>query len=582
MINSGLLRARMLTKLTIRNFKLFSHVEIELGNNVVFVGPNNSGKTSALQALALWDAGLKKWIEKRSGKAAPAKRPGVTINRRDLLASPIPQMNLLWLNTHTRDVRRENGKQDTQNVFIEISVEGIHDGQAWDFGLAFDYANPESFYCKPLGTRSGEAPKDVPAGAASVHLAYLPPMSGLSANETRIDPGAINVRLGEGRTAEVLRNLCHQIGEHDESWQRVTAEIYRLFGVKLDKPIYVKERGEIEMSYVDRSSVRLDLSSSGRGLQQTLLLLAHLVLNPGSVLLLDEPDAHLEALRQRQSYQLLSDVAREFHSQIIAASHSEVVLNEAAQRDVVIAFLGKPHRIDNRGAQLRKSLLEIGFDDYYQAEHRGWVLYLEGSTDLAILQTFAHALNHPSKDVLDRPFVIYVGNDSKQARHHFHGLREAKPDLAGVALFDRGDLFQDGEPLVTYMWKRREIENYLCSSDALIAWARDAEFADGKPLFGAAYASDMEKSIAAIAQSLETLGKPSPWSADLKVSDEFLTPLFKAFFRSISLYNLMEKSNFHVLARYVPVEQIDPEVTSVLDLILETSRRAVPVSGPSA
>ena len=39
----------MLTRLVIRNFKLFDKVEIELGERVVFVGPNNSGKTSALQ-----------------------------------------------------------------------------------------------------------------------------------------------------------------------------------------------------------------------------------------------------------------------------------------------------------------------------------------------------------------------------------------------------------------------------------------------------------------------------------------------------------------------------------------------------
>lgn len=49
----------MLTKLTIRNFKLFTDVEIELGERVIFIGPNNSGKTSALQALALWDIGVK-------------------------------------------------------------------------------------------------------------------------------------------------------------------------------------------------------------------------------------------------------------------------------------------------------------------------------------------------------------------------------------------------------------------------------------------------------------------------------------------------------------------------------------------
>ena len=47
----------MLTKLTIRNFKRFDEVEIELGGPVVFIGPNKSGKTSAMQALALWDIG---------------------------------------------------------------------------------------------------------------------------------------------------------------------------------------------------------------------------------------------------------------------------------------------------------------------------------------------------------------------------------------------------------------------------------------------------------------------------------------------------------------------------------------------
>jgi len=45
----------MITQLTIRNFKRFEKAEIELGAPVAFVGPNNSGKTTALQALALSD-----------------------------------------------------------------------------------------------------------------------------------------------------------------------------------------------------------------------------------------------------------------------------------------------------------------------------------------------------------------------------------------------------------------------------------------------------------------------------------------------------------------------------------------------
>ena len=74
----------MLMKLTVRNFKLFDQVEIELSERVVFVGPNNSGKTSVLQALALWNAGVRRWVEKR-GAGVPKERAGVTLNRRDLI-----------------------------------------------------------------------------------------------------------------------------------------------------------------------------------------------------------------------------------------------------------------------------------------------------------------------------------------------------------------------------------------------------------------------------------------------------------------------------------------------------------------
>jgi hypothetical protein len=82
----------MITRFRIRNFKRLEKAELELGNTAVFIGPNNSGKTTALQAMALWDVGWKRWAEKR-GKRAPGKRPGVTINRRDLSAIPIPRQH---------------------------------------------------------------------------------------------------------------------------------------------------------------------------------------------------------------------------------------------------------------------------------------------------------------------------------------------------------------------------------------------------------------------------------------------------------------------------------------------------------
>lgn len=570
----------MLTKLRIRNFKLFEDVEIELGERVVFVGPNNSGKTSALQALALWNAGVRRWVEKRGSGNIPKERAGVTLNRRDLIALPVPTANLLWRDLHVREGYREEGKTKTRNILVEIDVDGVDEGQTWTTGLEFDYANEESFYCRSRLGNDGQR-LEVPAAAAEVRLAYLPPMSGLAANETRLDEGAIQVRLGEGRTAEVLRNLCWQaLQRGGDAWPRIVDRMRRLFGIELDEPRYVRERGEIVMTFRTARGIRLDLSASGRGQQQTLLLLAHMSANPGAVLLLDEPDAHLEVLRQRQIYEVLTRTAAETGSQIIAASHSEVILNEAADRDIVVAFVGRPHRIDDRGSQVLKSLKEIGFEHYLQAEETGWVLYLEGSTDLAILRGLAEVLDHPAKDALARPFVHYVANQPGQARHHFYGLREAKADVRGIAVYDRLRVALNEDPnLVQISWQRREIENYLCQRETLLAWAQAMGGQQHGELFGTMWRQTMEDAITEITQALAALGKGDPWGADIKASDEFLEPLFRKFFEKLALPNLMAKTDYHTLVPFVPVGQIDPEVREKLDRIVEVASAARPARG---
>ena len=594
----------MLTRLRLRNFKQFEELDIELGDTVVFIGPNNSGKTSALQALTLWSIGLRRWLEKRkepvrASKSDTAKgvnegerRKGVTINRRDVLSVPVPNAILLWKDLRVRDVLRQP-RVVTRNVRIEIIVDGVDQGNVWTCGFEFDYANDESFYCRPLRLDDkGEQWMPIPDQARSIRLAFLPPMSGLAANELRLDPGAINVRLGEGRTAEVLRNLCFQVSEQTQQgagWAGVKEQIRDLFGIELMRPSYLHERGEITMSYRSAAGTMLDISAAGRGLQQTLLILAHLAVNFGSVLLLDEPDAHLEILRQRQIYQVLTEAARRSQCQILAASHSEIILNEAAGRDMVIAFLGQPHRINDRGSQLLKSLRDYGFDHYYQAEQTGWVLYLEGSTDLAILSVFADLLQHPARDVLKRPFVHYVMNQPKAAREHFHALREAKSDLKGIALFDLlTSPLLENPALSEVMWSKREIENYFCTRDVLRAWANKVgrQIADPSDssdhrqsdaqgtLFAFRCVQLMDSKISELEGALKSLRKGSPWDGVLKVTDEFLDPLFEAFFAELKQPNLMRKTNYHQLAYFLQPDAIDPEIRSVLDKIVEVAAQA--------
>lgn len=585
----------MLTKLVIRNFKQFEDVEIPLSSPVVFIGPNNSGKTTALQALALWELGLRRWREKRTG-GAPEKRPGVTINRRDLLMVPAPDAKQIWRKLHVRDVQKLNGTQSTKNVRIDILVGGNTNGGDWECGLEFDFANDESFICRPLRTSEEGQPSRmaVPEQAGDVQIAFLPPMSGLASNETRLYNGAINVRLGEGRTAEVLRNLCYDLWLKEQfeapfiGWTKLVTQMRELFGVTIDPPELLPERGEIQMSYRDRHGIQLDLSGSGRGLQQTLLLLAYLALHPKSVLLLDEPDAHLEILRQRDLYLKLREAARESGSQLIVASHSEEVLNQAARLDEgsVVAFLGKPHRIpENRTALVRSALNSVRYDQYYLAEQAGWVLYLENHTDLSILRAFAEKLNHPALEALRSPFLVPIGNVMRQAREHFHSLREAKPDLVAFLVVDH----DAGEPqqipgLTEKKWQRREIENYICQPETLEGFARGlgVQMALG-PLLEEV---SVEQAVQAMQESLRDRLSPAalrdrndPFWMEIKATDQFLDLLFPDFYRRLGLYMDLRKADYYRLVPHVPAALVAEEIVAALDGIDRVAAQARPATG---
>jgi len=120
------------------------------------------------------------------------------------------------------------------------------------------------------------------------------------------------------------------------------------------------------------------------------------------------------------------------------------------------------------------------------------------------------------------------------------------------------------------MWQRREIENYLCQENVLLAYARDdhAKIEHREQI--------MHETIAEVAMALKTLGKPDPWSADIKASDDFLKPLFNRYFEKLGLQNFMYKTNYHVLARLVPKEKIDHEIIEKLDSIVAVAETATP------
>jgi len=85
--------------------------------------------------------------------------------------------------------------------------------------------------------------------------------------------------------------------------------------------------------------------------------------------------------------------------------------------------------------------------------------------------------------------MLWAADDQpRKAQEHYYALREAKPDLVGTALYDRLAQAPPANPtLKQLMWRKREIENYLCQRETLLVFAEARGRASQGELFAASW-----------------------------------------------------------------------------------------------
>jgi len=578
----------MITRVTIRNFKRIKKAAIDLRDHIVFVGPNNSGKTTAIQALAVWRLALTRWLEKREkSKSKATLRTGVPITRSDLIVLPLRDMRSLWHNCDVLD-------SESRKVRAEIFVEGSTGAKDWAFGMELEFQGSEQIYCRPMRVSpDSEERMPVPEEARAVTVGHLPPLAGLQRIEEKANERSLKTRIAEGRAGDILRNLLYNVSEKSETdWEALKKHVADLFQVELLKPGFLGS-GEILVEYHNglrpegkksNPHPKLDVGMGGSGFHQVLLLLAFLYDQGGVVLLYDEPDAHLEVIRQRDVYSLLRRLAQDRNAQLIVATHSEEIMANTDFTNMY-AFLGEtPKQLMSRqeASQLRKSLSQISSSDYLKAKERGAVLYVEDYTDIEILKEWARRLRHDALKFLESPFTIYVGNVPSQARGHFEGLKAAYPKLRGVLIIDKTDAVLQEGPLDEMMWRRREIENYLLVPAAILRFCAQAtkdifgsstENGDTPLLIGGTPAvQKLFKKVSRISdEEFDAPLKDSSFLLDTKASEVILEPFFKEFYRMIGQYNVMPKNAFYRIAAVMEEEEIHPEVIEKLDAIAQLS-----------
>lgn len=294
----------MIRSVRIRGFKRFRNAEFRFPGHVVLTGPNDTGKTTLLQAIASWALALRRWRDlgdfgRRNGyRKAP-------ITRQAFVTVPLRSFDLLWLD------RRYRGT---------IEVELSHDA-GWSVTMEFIPDTTEQIYVRPRRDAAADTLREV-----ALDVAFIPPMTGVGLAEPLLMPPKVEQSFGLGRPGEVLRNLLAGTCLNEPAWDALQATIGKLFGYRLLRP--ETDIADIVADYVrDGSQVRLDITCAGGGFQQVLMLLALLNTRRGAVLLLDKPDTHLHPTLQVATYRELKIVAARYGSQLIAATHSEALIN---------------------------------------------------------------------------------------------------------------------------------------------------------------------------------------------------------------------------------------------------------------
>lgn len=463
----------MIKKVVLRNFKRFKEETFEFNPFDLVVGANNSGKSTVLQALAIWQYCVDQFsLEKRTGTT------GIQIVLPNFTALPVPEFNLLWKDRTDRSYpKNAQGVATRSAVYILIEIDVFwrnKEGRESNFCVQLRYQSPQAVYAIPKG--GWGVFKQVYSSQEFPRIVYVPPFSGIEPHESWMDDGNVKQHVGKSQPGSVLRNLLYRVvdGKEDtdeKDWNEISSVIKTWFNVELQHPQYTKGIStEIKVEYKVDGKL-YDVISGGSGFHQVLTLLAFLYGYKGvTTLLLDEPDAHLHNNLQRAviNYFLSKGV------QCIIATHSEEFIRCTDIHSILSIMSGHPQRVVSN-TEVINALNLVDNNDVIRTQESPFILYVEGEDDDRILSEWSRTLGR--EEIYQKFYPYILGGTNKQmmserSEAHFRALKQMVPNLKRILLLDydgESTYHPDRNNPVLHEWNRKNIDNYLLVPEA---WKR--------------------------------------------------------------------------------------------------------------
>jgi ABC-type dipeptide/oligopeptide/nickel transport system ATPase subunit len=297
-------QSMQLQSVRIQRFKRIKDASIDLKTVNVFVGGNNSGKSSLIQALH-FGVGLLQTIA-LSGQW----KTSTSLNPTQLIYSPAEDIHALGPGAKLfEDINEAITLQFTLTSGESCSV-NVRKGRNRNILVAIN--NTEAG--KLLS--SLERPFSV----------FSPGLAGIAKRESYVSDGVLLRTLARGDANLILRNILLRLN-NSKAWDNFLEDLREVFPKVEIEVQFAQETAEVIDVFITTEGQRVPLEIAGTGVLQALQILSYIHRFSPSLVVLDEPDSHLHPNNQRLLCALLTRVSQDRGTQVLLTTHSRHVVD---------------------------------------------------------------------------------------------------------------------------------------------------------------------------------------------------------------------------------------------------------------
>lgn len=328
-----------LSKLQIVNFKSFENVTFEFHPQVnVLTGVNNAGKTTALEAIALWFECYKKLIRQAAGSG----NDGIYFKGDYVLGTANWQYLPASEFTSVRSPNYNDIFTNLQKDFIELTATfGSQNEPAQSLVIAIKLASSDGsnykIICKNFKDLKYRLLNDrnfIRDPENGIQLTYASPIANVLPIEERQISPKIKFLIQSRASSQVFRNRLLQLKNRREDFERFEIQLKNILMnnstevIKFSFGTDTNQLNEVVKIQIGRE-VPKDVSLLGSGTLQIIEILLSLFEENRdlSLILLDEPDSHIHHSLQRRLLNTLENLTT--NVQVFITTHNESLIRSA-------------------------------------------------------------------------------------------------------------------------------------------------------------------------------------------------------------------------------------------------------------